>query len=295
MSTFFHRIKLNALYIAKRASAYTASIYALAGLLSIFVSFEGIFKPEAIFLYKLLIASVVLIGVWILCAIFTAIVIGCTNKKKVVEGHNGKSVYVLYGDLFDGTIVNDSKRYIAFAVNRCFDTIVDDRLITSTSIHGMAFKSLYEQGLFTLETLDDAIQTAITPDASHVDISQTDKTEGNLMRYEAGTYANVEISDKENYLLVGLSYIDSNLNAQTPLLDYVISVQKMIESFDKESQGFPVLLPIIGTGRSRTNLNEREALEYMIEAFKINQNRINSDIYIVVYESAKNRVAIADL
>ena len=72
-------------------------------------------------------------------------------------------------------------------------------------------------------------------------------------------------------------------------------MQMMIEAFDKESQGYPVLLPIIGTGRSRTDLKEREALEYLIAAFKINQAKITSDIYIVVYESDENRVFIADL
>ena len=69
----------------------------------------------------------------------------------------------------------------------------------------------------------------------------------------------------------------------------------MIESFDNESQGYPVLMPIIGAGRSRTDLTEREALEYILEAFRINKNKITSDIYIVIHESAKNRVSIADL
>lgn len=53
----------------------------------------------------------------------------------------------------------------------------------------------------------------------------------------------------------------------------------MIEFFDNESQGFPVLMPIIGAGRSRTDLTEREALEYILEAFRINKNKITSDIY----------------
>ena len=54
-------------------------------------------------------------------------------------------------------------------------------------------------------------------------------------------------------------------------------------------------MPVIGTGRSRTDLQDREALEYLVEAFKINQTKIKSDVYIVIFESAKNRVAIADL
>ena len=116
-----------------------------------------------------------------------------------------------------------------------------------------------------------------------------------MNRYELGTYANLKIEEYLNYLPIRLSWFDNNLNAHTSLQDYVLAMQKMVEAFDKESQGYPVLMPIIGTGRSRTDLQEREALEYLIAAFKTNQVKIMSDIYIVVYESDENRVTIADL
>ena len=159
----------------------------------------------------------------------------------------------------------------------------------------MLFYKLYEQNLYTAATLNTAIQAAIHTTTNPVAVNRADKPEGNLNRYEAGSYANLSIDCNLNYLLLGLSWINSNLNAQTSKSDYVLAVQKMIESFDNESQGYPVLMPIIGTGRSRTDLKEREALEYIIEAFRINKNKITSDIYIVIHESAKNRVSIADL
>lgn len=126
-------------------------------------------------------------------------------------------------------------------------------------------------------------------------LTTAQKPSGNLKRYEVGTYANLIIDDRLNYLLIGLTYFDTNLNAHASKQEYVLCTQKLIECFDMEAQGYPVLMPIIGAGRSRTDLQEREALEYLISAFKVNQNKITSDIYIVVYESAKNRVAIADL
>lgn len=126
-------------------------------------------------------------------------------------------------------------------------------------------------------------------------LTTAQKPEGNLKRYEVGAYANLPIDANLNYLLLGLTYFDTNLNAQVSKQEYVLCMQKLIEYFDMEAQGYPVLMPIIGTGRARTDLQEREALEYLISAFKINQNKITSDVYIVVYESAKNRVAIADL
>lgn len=292
---FTHRIWLTRKYITKTAAKWTASLYALAGLISVFVSFEGVFPATTSLLKKILISVAILVGVWLCCAIICSIWVCIQKKKKVVDGRNGKAVYVVYGDLFDSEIVNGQKRYIAFAVNRCFDTIVDDNLVGANTIHGTAFNRLYAQKLYTPESLSEALQKSIKGNPTSIMLSKADKKEGNLKRYEVGTYANLKIDENLNYLPIGLSWFDNNLNAHTSLQDYVLAMQKMVEAFDKESQGYPVLMPIIGTGRSRTDLQEREALKYLIAAFKTNQVKIMSDIYIVVYESDENRVTIADL
>ena len=295
MKAFFRRIWLSKKYIAKRAGQCTAALYAVAGLVGLFVSFERLFSTNDPFWYKFLISLAILAGTWLLCAFIVAIRVGYQTKKRVVEGKNGKAVYVVYGDIFDAEIVKNQKRYIAFAVNLCFDTVVDDNLVGATTVHGMAFNKLYEKGMFDSNTLNTALQAAIKGTPTYQMLTTAQKPAGNLKRYEAGAYANLPIDANLNYLLLGLTYFDSNLNAQVSKQDYVLCIQKLIEYFDMEAQGYPVLMPIIGTGRSRTDLKEREALEYLISAFKINQNKITSDVYIVVYESAKNRVAIADL
>lgn len=294
MKLALRRIWLSLEYIAKTAATWTAAIYALAGLLCVFVSFEGLFPSDATFWYKFWISAGILVGVYLLCSIVLIIKILCQNKKKVVDGYNGKGVYLLYGDLFDPKIFKGEKRYIGFAVNRCFDTMVDNNLISATSVHGIAFNRLYSQNLYTPQSLDVAIQGAIKGNPTFTMVAQADKPEGNLKRYEVGAYANLPIDSKLNYLLIGLTWFNSNLNAKASKQDYVLAIQKMIEIFDLEAQGYPILIPIIGTGRSRTDLTEKEALEYMIEAFKINQTKITSDVYIVVYESAKNRVSISN-
>ena len=251
VKAFFRRVNLSWKYIFKKASEWTVAVYAVAGLVRMLVAFEGVFSQETKFLSKLLVAIAVLLCVWVLCAIVQVFVVGFRSKKKVLDGQNGKSVYVLYGDLFDSSIVKNSKRFIGFAVNRCFDTIVNDNLVSAKTIHGKAFKKLYEQGSYTPSSLDVAIQAAIKGNPSSIDLLRTQKKEGNLKRYEIGTYANLQIDANLNYLLLGLSYFDDNLNAQTPKSDYVLAIQKLIESFDKEAQGYPVLMPIIGTGKSR--------------------------------------------
>lgn len=258
MSSFIQRIKLSLCYIAKTAGKWTATVYAVAGLVSLFVSFEGLFPDNATFWRKFWISLVILAGIWFMCAVINAIRVGRKSKKKVVDGYNGKNVYVVYDDIFNPEIVNNSKRYICFAVNRCFDTIVDDKLISSETIHGMAFKNLYEHFGYTPASLDTAIQAAIPDNVSSIILKKEEKPAGNLKRYDVGTYVNLKISDNLNYILLGVSTFDSNLNPHTSLQEYVLAIQKMIESFDKEAQGFPVLLPIIGSGRAHTDLQERD-------------------------------------
>ena len=295
MNSFFRRIKLSSAYIVRAATKWTATVYAVAGFVGLFGSFDDIFSKGDCFWYKLLFSIAILVAVWLSCAIINAVVVGFQRKKKVVEGQNGKSVYVVYGDILDPHIVNSDKRYVAFAVNRCFDTVVDDKLIAARTVHGVAFNWLYSQKIYTPDSLNDTIQKSIKGNPSFEILNREDKPEGNLKRYEVGTYANLPIDNKLNYLLLGLTNFDSNLNAYATKQDFVLSIQKFIEAFDKEAQCYPVLMPIIGAGRSRIDLNERDALEFIIEAFKINQLRITSDIYIVVFESSKNRVSISDL
>ena len=60
---------------------------------------------------------------------------------KIFDLHSNHSLFVEYGDLFNSGDPNEEKN-IAFARNRCFDTIVDDDLIGSKKIHGMALKRI---------------------------------------------------------------------------------------------------------------------------------------------------------
>ena len=72
-------------------------------------------------------------------------------------------------------------------------------------------------------------------------------------------------------------------------------MQRMIEYCYSRSQGFPVVMPLIGAGQSRIGNNEREILEYVIGLFKMNKDLIMSDIHIVVRNSGKDTISITGL
>ena len=120
------RLKNNCSYIWKSSLSKTGIVYVVLGFLSLFVSFEDVlFKPSTSAGCKVATSVLILLGVWLSSFVLAAIFVLFKKKRKLMDGRNGKAVYVLYGDLFSEKIVRDGRRNICFAVNRCFDTIVD--------------------------------------------------------------------------------------------------------------------------------------------------------------------------
>ena len=122
-----------------------------------------------------------------------------------------------------------------------------------------------------------------------------EKSKGNLRRYEVGTTVNLPIDDNLSYYLLGLSYFDEHLNAHTSKADFALAVQKLIEFCNQNAQGYPVILPLLGSGLSRTQIDLNNIMHYLVDAFAINKDIINNDFFIVVWKGAKDRVAIKEL
>ena len=291
------RLRNSRKFIGKRSFAVLTLIYAVLGFVRMFVALEGLFPKETPMGYKVVVSVLILLGVWSLCVIGVSFWVLCRGKKKVVDGRNGKGVYVLYGDLFDERIVPKSvkRRNICFAVNRCFDTMVDDNLISSATLHGIALKRLYDAGIYTPKTLDDTIRLFISPTAGYEMLTPQQKPQGNLKRHEVGTAVDIPVSDKLHYFMVGVSAFNAELKAETSRSEYCLAIQRAIEFCDSHAQGYPVIMPIIGGFLSRTGQSEQDLLRYIIKCFELNRDRINQDIYIVVREGAKNAVSIVDL
>ena len=106
---------------------------------------------------------------------------------------------------------------------------------------------------------------------------------------------NLPINAKENYLLWGLSTFNSQLKAHTSMQEYSLAVQKLIEACNTESAGFPVLIPLVGTGLSRTNKTQEDVICYLVNAFKLNKSEINCDIHIIIKEELKKEISIINI
>lgn len=283
---------INKKYITGLACKWTVMLFSLLGFVGTFVSLNDIIPNNWKFRYKMLFSIIIIIIIflifWILCAFWF-------ERQKwieVFEGNNGCHIYVQYGDIFSPNEVRspNQRRNVIIPVNRCFDTIIDDDLVSSRTLHGIAFRKLYSSGKYNEDSLNTALYTDLNIRQRLVpeDISNNEKRRGNLKRYSLGTVAEIVGESDCTYFFIALSTFDYNLSAHATQEEYVLTMQRMIEYCYSRSQGFPVVMPLIGAGQSRIGNNEREILEYIIGLFKMNKDLIMSDIHIVVRNSGNH-------
>lgn len=293
-----NKLRSNINYLLLSASKWTTAVFAFIGLLGTFCSFDSIFDGWKWY-SKLAISAGILFGIWCLCLTINAIVFYRKKWVEVLDAGNNNHVYVQYGDIFSPSEVEDpeKRRNIVVPVNCCFDTIVDDDIISSKSLHGIAFKRLYSNDVYSVETLNDLIQKDIKnrQNIQPLIIDSKLKRAGNLERFPIGTVAEISVSEQEVYFLLALSTFNHDLQAETSNEDYVAATMKLIEYCNARSQGYPVLIPLIGAGLSRTAKDEREILRYLVSLLRLNKQQISCDVHIVIRENGKKSISITDL
>lgn len=294
---FLLRFWLDRYVILKQTCQWVGVIYSFCGFLSVWFSFGDCLPKDWSFWCKLLLSIGVLLGIFILCCVFVTLKVLSVTKKIVIESSSGHKVYIQYGDMYSPAIVAkeyDERRNIVVSVNRCFDTIVDNDLISDRTQHGRVMNDLYEKELYTPDSLNETIQEKLQGE-HYVDLTRINKSKGNTFRYDVGTIAEIQGDDHIVYFFLGISKFDSHFMASTSKDEFVLAIQKMIEYCNTRSQGYPVIMPLIGSNLARTNISQKDILKYLIQALKINRDKISSDIHIVIWKGDKDKISIHNL
>lgn len=299
INKFFRIIKMNYKHIGKLSTELTGAIFALLGIISTFAPLSDLFASELGLYIRVIISILILICVWMIAFVLNCLYI-CINKRFVIlDAGNEHHVYLQYGNVFSENEVlrSDCMRSIVIPVNRCFDTIIDDDLISSNTLHGIAMKKLYADGTFTEETLNDEIKSYLKSRKIKAEktLPKDKKRSGNLERYPVGTVAEIRVSEKVKYFFFGLTWFDQELHANTSIEDYVLASIRLLEFCNKRSQGFPVVIPLIGTGAANTQREAQMMLEYFVKLVKMNKSLINCDIHIVIKDGCKDEIGIAGI
>jgi len=189
---------------------------------------------------------------------------------------------IFYGDLFD------AQEIIVIPVNEYFDTIVDDKIISSKTVHGKfiqkffggneaELKSQIRKGLSKLEPLE----------------VNDERKNGNKKRYPLGTVCEVKAGDKVFYLFA-LTKFNSNHRAEVKNSEYQRVLCDLFSFIEQHSQGRKVSIPLIGAGHSGVNLNKQKLLEFMLFSIALKDElTLINGIDVILHKSVKKEISLA--
>lgn len=283
MEYIFTNIK----FLKSRFFCAAGALFGLQSIILSFVSWDELGVKN--WCYKLLI----FMGI-ILASVVFAVISLLVKRKNVLWKQGERTIQAMYGDLFK--IANKKKRekIIVIQVNTNFDTTVGGRIVAPDSVHGRWLKR-FIKGNITPSRLDRMIQESLAQQKiTPVIQDRRQKPEGNQATYPRGTVAVVD-DGNTHYYLVALTHFDENMNAQCSKKEFLEVIDSLIDFYNRNGQGMPIYIPLMGTGISRTDITQNESLQIITSLLKLNRAKIHGQANVVVYNKLKTEVSIFDL
>lgn len=235
-----------------------------------------------------------ILGAIILVAAAVSVFWLCVKRKNILWEQGEKSIRAIYADLFK-IATKKHEKIIVIPVNTTFDTIVGNGVVSPGSVHGRWIKKFCATG-HTVNEIDNLIQDNLS--ARRVNPcciqSVSEKPKGKREMYPHGTVAVID-DNCTHYYLLALSHFDENLNAQCSKAELLSVITSLIEFYDKNGQGLPIYIPLMGSGISRTDVTPEESLHIISDLLKLNRSKVHGEANVVVYSKIRNQVSIFDL
>lgn len=221
--------------------------------------------------------------------VIVLIYIGClvyANKKTKKEIKIGNSnIIIKFGDLFD----ENGRKVIAF--NEFFDTLVDEKIISSKTLNGFVLNNyIHDINSFDQKLLSDAQCNA------RIIEQNVNRISGKTTRYKLGTCFRYE-----DLIAVAFSRFDDNNHAYLSMSDYLSCLSEFWVELNGVYNGEDVVVPLLGSGITRpvngSKLELQKQLEILINTLKYNNLHFSHDttITIVVPENTRNDISLFDL
>lgn len=287
------RIKNNTKYIFSCFTFISSIVFGIISALQIFVDWDVLGIGSSNIKYK-----IIILGLIIFICVVMALIWGIFfSGSKTILSKDEVKIVVKYDNLLKLAFPakNVGEKIIVIAVNRCFDTIVDQDIIKSDSVHGQ-FLQLFAPDDSARQRLDDAIESSLHEfDISFEALDRTDKRYGKLKRYPLGSVARIKGENGVTFFLLALTKFDVNCVAHCNKHEYVECMLKLFEYYDAHGQGLDLYLYPMGTKMARTGLSKKEALEAIVTLTKISKEHLKSKTTIIVDKRNKNEIPIMGL
>lgn len=228
--------------------------------------------------------SLFILVIFIVLLIYSFSLRAANNKKVLEEKINDTEIVVKYGDIFE----QQGIKVIAF--NEFFDTLVDDKIISKTTLNGI-FIEQYSKGK---EELDQAIANENRLSVNLIRDNVERKYGGKNKQYKLGSICPVD-----EYFLLAFSHFDQDNKAYLTVEDYISCLMHMWNELDRFYAGKSISIPLLGSGITRFNdirIKPQELLEYMLITYKASMvNLKNIKVTFVLDKSLTDKIDLYNI
>ncbi|WP_164142080.1 macro domain-containing protein [Serratia marcescens] len=222
----------------------------------------------------------------VLIILYISLWLRANNLKSIILSVEGSEVNIITGDIFK----QDGFKTIAF--NDYFDTMVDEKIISSKSLNGVFLKQ-HLPG--SIAALDAHIEHYQFDDGDFLEHDEERKT-GKTKKFNIGT-----LCVYDDYLITAFSKFDKNNQARLTMPEYLEFLIKFWDKVNKVYAQKSVSVPIFGSGITRIkehkNITDEELLKIMLWTFRISEMRFKhpAKLTIVIHEDKIDQISLLDL
>lgn len=279
----FSKVKFYDHTLWKNYLAYIGVVSSFVTLISFFLTAQSLDSGIGI---------AVAIFLCILIVVFFAMWWNANHLKNVELTINNTKITVGEGNIFEllERDSDDRKGEISvIAVNDCYDTIVDDRIIATKSLHGQYINRIIKEG--KLEQLENVIETDEILNKHSNRFEIPDREKGRKVKYSIGS-----VVEFESYVLAAFTKFDENNKAYLTAEEYTRFWMRFWENIDEIYAGRTINIPLIGAGIARFRNGKptkQELLEVMLWTLKISgfhNTYGDKQINFVIYQADVNDI-----
>lgn len=201
------------------------------------------------------------------------------REVQIPNPNNETTIIVKFGDLFAET------GWKAIGVNDFFDSIVDEDLVSSRSLHGFVLCTYWTENRRDWEK-------QISGSLRRSSGQKESRSKGNRTRYPIGTTARA-CTETEKFLFVALGRTDAQSNVTTANAEMLIcAVRGMVSEARAACSMEPLVIPLMGSGMSRVGVKSSVLVDLIITAVleESRHGRVTGEILIVLPEDKSNEI-----
>ncbi|PIJ96863.1 macro domain-containing protein [Lysinibacillus sphaericus] len=232
--------------------------------------------------FKHFLFGILVIFTFIYMIVYISIFAGKDSIKLDIDG----SIFeVVTGDIF----MQSCNEIKVIAFNEYFDTVVDNDLISESSLNGKYLNKKYG----TIEEIQDLDKRIIENKKLSKNVKEYNAIRefgGKTIRYELGS-----VFRDEDYFLLAFSKFNRRNEANLSLTEYTMCLLKFWNEVNTYHNQKIVNLPLLGTGIIRHrdfNATNQELLEVLIWTFKISKVKFRepAKIRIIIRKEDKDKI-----